>query len=342
MLKPLQTMNTINQQTVVLDAMGGDDAPAVAVAGAVQAARDFGLTVRLVGQPTLIAAELAKHDVAGLQLPITPASQMIAMDEHPASAVKNKPDSSIVVAMESVKCGQSAAFVSAGNSGGVMTAALLNLGRIKGIKRPALATIFPSRTPLGFTLLLDVGANTEVRPEYLRQFALMGAHYAERVLQVSNPRVGLLSIGEEDDKGSLLTQEAATLLRQTDLNFIGNVEGKDIPHGTADVIVTDGFTGNVYLKGAEGFAKFLFGALKQQIKARPLAMVGALLARGAFKALEKQLDYREIGGGILLGVNGIVVVAHGRSDALAIRNAIRTAMQAVERNVVAAIADNSL
>jgi len=322
---------------IALDAMGGDHAPAAAVHGAVWAARDFGLTVQLIGRPEAIEAELAKHAITGLDLPIIPASEIIEMHEHPATAVKNKKDSSMVVAMQLLKAGGSDAFVTAGNSGGALAAALFGLGRIKGIKRPALSTIFPNDSQHGYCFLLDVGANTDVRPEYLVQFALMGYHYANQVLNIPNPRVGLLSTGEEADKGSMLVQETAPLLKESRLNFIGNVEGKDIPAGLTDVVVTDGFTGNVYIKGAEGVASMIQKMLRREIEKRPLAMVGAVLARGAFRALRTRLDYREFGGGPLLGVNGIVIVAHGRSDAYAIRNAIRVAKQAAEKNIVGVI-----
>jgi glycerol-3-phosphate acyltransferase PlsX len=322
---------------IALDAMGGDHAPAAAVHGAVWAARDFGLTVQLVGRPEAIKAELAKHATTGLDLPIIPASEIIEMHEHPATAVKNKKNSSMVVAIQLLKAGGSDAFVTAGNSGGALAAALFGLGRIKGIKRPALSTIFPNDSQHGYCFLLDVGANTDVRPEYLVQFALMGYHYANQVLNIPHPRVGLLSTGEEEDKGSMLVQETSPLLKESQLNFIGNVEGKDIPAGLADVVVTDGFTGNVYIKGAEGVASMIQKMLRREIEKRPLATVGAVLARGAFRALRTRLDYREFGGGPLLGVNGIVIVAHGRSDAYAIRNAIRVAKQAAEKNIVGVI-----
>ncbi len=320
---------------IALDAMGGDHAPAAAVHGGVWAARDFGLTVQLVGRPEIITAELARHHTAGLDLPIIPASQVIEMDDHPSTAVKNKKDASMVVAINAVKTGQSDAFVTAGNSGGALAAALFGLGRIKGVKRPALGTVFPHQH--GFCFLLDVGANTDVRPEFLVQFAHMGHHYAGQVLNILRPRVALLSTGEEEDKGNMLIQEVTPLLKASSLNFIGNVEGKDIPAGLADVVVSDGFTGNVFIKGAEGVASMITKQLEREIKARPLAMLGALLARSAFKALKQRLDYREFGGGPLLGVNGVVIIAHGRSDAYAIRNAIRVAKQAAEKNLVTVI-----
>ena len=322
---------------IALDTMGGDHAPAAAVHAAVWAARDFKLTVQLVGQPKAIEAELAKHKTTGLDLPIIPASEVIEMHEHPATAVKNKKDASMVMAMGLLKTKDSDAFVSAGNSGGVLAAALFGLGRIKGIKRPALSVIFPNDSPQGYCFLLDVGANTDVRPEFLLQFALMGHHYASQVLNIPNPRVGLLSTGEEEDKGNMLVQEVTPLLKASKLNFIGNIEGKDIPAGLADVVVTDGFTGNVFIKGAEGVASMIVKALEREIKARPLAVAGALLARPAFRALKAKLDYREYGGGPLLGVNGVVIIAHGRSDAYAIRNAIRVAKQAAEKNIVGVI-----
>jgi phosphate acyltransferase len=322
---------------IALDAMGGDYAPAAAIEGAVWAARDFKLTVQLVGQPKAINVELAKHITTGLDLPIIPASEVIEMHEHPATAVKNKKDSSMVVAAECLKAGVSDGFVSAGNSGGVLAAALFGPGRIKGIKRPALGTIFPNDSPHGYCFMLDVGANTDVRPEFLLQFALMGHHYASQVLDIPNPRVGLLSTGEEEDKGNMLVQEATPLLKTSGLNFIGNVEGKDVPMGLVDVVVTDGFTGNVFIKGAEGVASMILKMLRREIEARPLAKLGALLARPAFRALRAKLDYREFGGGPLLGINGTVIVAHGRSDAYAIRNAIRVAQQTAEKNIAGVI-----
>ncbi len=321
---------------ITLDAMGGDNAPAAAVEGAVWAARDFGITVQLVGRPEEIEAELSKHNTSGLDLPILPASQVIEMGEPPAKAVKNKKDSSMVVGLRGLKAGECDAFVSAGNSGGVLASALFGLGRIHGIKRPALSTIFPNNSKYGHCFLLDVGANTDVRPEYLLQFGLMGSIYAERVMGISTPRVALLSTGEEEDKGSQLIKETTPMFKATHLNFIGNVEGRDIPTGRADVIVTDGFTGNVLIKGVEGAAFFIMRILKQEIKSRPLAWVGAALAWGALQALKKKLDYREFGG-ILLGVNGVVIIAHGSADAYSIRNAIRTAKQAAENNIVHAI-----
>ncbi|RME50233.1 MAG: phosphate acyltransferase PlsX [Caldilineae bacterium] len=322
---------------ITLDAMGGDNAPEATVHGAVWAARDFGLEVELVGKPDVIEAELAKHNTEGLRLPILPASEVIEMEDAPAEAVRSKKDASMNVGIRQVKEGASQAFVTAGNSGGALAAGLFGLGRIKGIKRPALSTVYPTQSPHGRCFILDVGANTEVKPEYLYQFALMGSIYTEQVLGIPNPRVGLVSNGEEEGKGSQIVVEAARLMKNGPFNFIGNVEGKDIPAGLADVVVTDGFTGNVIIKLSEGLATWIYRMVKSEIKARPLAVAGAVLAQGAFKAIEKRLDYREFGGGALLGVNGVVIVTHGRSDAYTIRNALHVAQTAVEHDIIKAI-----
>ena len=322
---------------IVLDAMGGDHAPEVTIHGAVWAARDFGLEVQLVGRPEIIQAELKKHDTGGLALPIIPASEAIEMNEHPANAVKAKKDSSMVIGIQMLKRGETNAFVTMGNSGGALAAALLHLGRIQGIKRAAISTVYPSMTEYGFCFLLDIGANADCKPEYLYQFALMGSVYAERVLGISNPRVAIVSNGEEEGKGNILVQDTLPLLKNGPFNFVGNVEGKDIPAGLADVVVTDGFTGNVIIKLSEGVAQMLMRIIKAEIKARPLAMIGGILAKSAFKAVGKKLDYREFGGAALLGVDGVVIIGHGRSDAYAVRNAIRIARQAVESNVIGSI-----
>lgn len=320
---------------IVLDAMGGDRAPAVTIEGAVHAARSLGASIILVGQADVINQELARYDTAGLELPVVHAGEVIGMDEPPASAVRAKKDSSMVVGMKLVRQGEADAFVSAGNTGGVLAAALFHLGRIRGVQRPALSTIFPTRT--GHCFLLDIGANADVKPTYLYQFAIMGAAYAERVLGFKNPRVGLVSNGEEPGKGSQLVQEAFELLAHSDLNFIGNVEGKDIPRGLADVVVTDGFTGNVIIKLSEGVGGLLMEVIEEEIRRRPLAMLGALLAKRAFGAVKGRLDYRKYGGGALLGVDGVVIIGHGRSDAVAIAKAIEVAQQAVNQGVVEAI-----
>lgn len=314
--------------------MGTDARPGPDVEGAVRAARELGVTVVLVGDEPKIKAELAKHDTGGLDLPIVHAPDEIAMTEH-VESVRAKKDASMNVGVRLVRQKQADAFVTAGNSGAAMAAALFGLGRLKGIERPALGTIYPTATAHCF--LLDIGANTEVKPEYLYQFAVMGAAYAQRVMGIANPRVALLSNGEEEGKGPLVVRDAYVLLRKSKLNFIGNVEGKDVPQGLADVVVSDGYAGNIVIKLSEGLAQTLVGFIKNEIKRRPLAVVGALLAKPAFDALKVKLDYAEFGGGPLLGVNGVTIIGHGRSNAKAIKNAIRVAKQAVEGAMLDAI-----
>lgn len=323
---------------IVLDAMGSDHAPGVDVEGGVRAARLFGQEIILVGREDEVRRELARHDTSGLPISVVHASQVVEMSEHPSQAVRAKPDSSMVVGMKLLRDGKADAFVSAGNSGGVLASALASagrIGRIKGVLRPALSAVLPNLK--GRSLILDIGANTDCKPEWLAQFALMGSVYARRVLGVERPRVALLSNGEEETKGNALVQAAHDLLKQLDLNFVGNVEGKDLPYGLTDVIVSDGFVGNVAIKTAEGVAAMLLSLLRSEIKARPLATIGGLLAKPAFKAVAKTLDYREFGGAPLLGVNGVVIVAHGRSDALAMQNAVRVAIEAVSSNLVETI-----
>ncbi len=321
---------------IVVDAMGGDYAPGEIVSGAVQAARDFGGEIILVGREAEVKAALGDN----ARLPairIVHASDVIDMDEHPANAVKNKPDSSMVVGMKLVKAGEADAFVSMGNTGGALAAALFNLGRIKGVQRPALAALFPVKD--GWAVMLDMGANADVRPDWLVQFGMMGSVYAERVLGVTRPRVGLVSNGEEETKGNQLVQEAHALFKASPLHFVGNVEGKDVMLGhAADVVVTDGFTGNIILKFAEAIAKMMRDVIREEIKRDPVSAVGGLMAKRAFDRVAARLDDSEHGGAPLLGVNGVVIIGHGRAKAYAVRNAIRTARQAVEKNIVAEIA----
>jgi glycerol-3-phosphate acyltransferase PlsX len=322
---------------IALDAMGSDDRPVPDVQGAVMAAREFGVTVILVGDETKIKTELAKHNTQGLDLPIVHAPTDITMTDH-VEQVKVKKDSSMNIGMKLVKEGQADAFVTAGNTGAAMASAIVGpyaLGRIKGIKRPALAQALP--TAKGKTVLLDIGANTEVKSEYLYQFAVMGSAFAERMLGIKRPSVALLSNGEEEGKGPMVVREAYDLLKKSSLNFGGNAEGRDIPKGTFDVVVSDGYVGNVVIKLTESLAKMLTGFIKDEIKKRPLAVIGGLLAKGAFDALKVRLDPSDIGGAVLLGVSGVVIVGHGSSNARAIRSAIRVAKQAVDANILGAI-----
>lgn len=320
---------------IVLDAMGGDLAPKATVEGAIWAARELGVEVVLVGREDVVRAELDRLDGSRLPITVVHASQVIEMDDQPAAAVRAKSDSSLVVGMDLVRAGQADGFVSAGNSGGVLAAALFRLGRIPGVQRPALSTVYP--TVNSRELLLDVGANTDCKPEYLLQFAIMGAAHARLVLGVERPRVGIVSTGEEEGKGSTLSKEAYALIKSSNLNFVGNIDGKDIPLGLADVLVADGFTGNVVLKTSEGVAHLLLTVMKQEIKRSALGKAGALLVKGALKEMGRRMDYTEYGGAPLLGVAGVAIVAHGRSNARAIKNAIRLAQRSVENDLIAAI-----
>jgi phosphate acyltransferase len=318
---------------VALDAMGGDYAPGEVVAGAVLAARELGAGVILVGPEPAIRAELAKHDTSGLDLTIEHTDEVIGMDEHPAEAVRAKKRNSITLAHELVRDGRAAAAVSAGNSGAVLAAAIFTLRRIRGIDRPAFGGVVPAAGGRQ-TLVLDMGANTDCKPHYLLQFAVMGDAYMRGVFGVSRPRLGLLANGEEETKGDQLTQQAHQLIKAAapalGLNFVGNVEGRDINAGTVDVVVCDGFVGNVVLKLSEGLAKMLLETIRRELTAGPVTTVGALLARPAFDRVRKQLDYEEYGGVPVLGVNGVSIISHGRSKAKAIKNAIRVARQAAQ------------
>jgi glycerol-3-phosphate acyltransferase PlsX len=311
---------------IALDAMGGDNAPSDPVAGAVQAARELDLAVALVGPRDIVATELARHRANGLSIDVIDAPDVIAMGEHPVQAVRSRPNASMNVAIRLVRDGSADGFVSAGNTGAAMVAALFGLGRVKGVERPALATIFP--TLKGHCLILDVGANADCRAEHLFQFAIMGESYARLVLGHPRPVVGLLSNGEEESKGNKLVQDAHPLLRQSSLNFAGNVEGKDIPRGLVDVVVCDGFVGNVLVKLAEGIGELTFSLMREEIGRSPVGVIGALLLRPALRRIRRRVDYQEYGGAPLLGVRGTVIVAHGRSGPRAIRSALRVARQA--------------
>jgi glycerol-3-phosphate acyltransferase PlsX len=334
----MDTMPT-DAPRIVLDAMGGDYAPGAAVAGVAQAVRDLGVELILVGPEDVVRRELAKHPLGAQSSDPVPrivdAPEVIGMAEHPVSAVRSKRRSSIVVGLDLVARGEADAFVTAGNTGATMAAAVLGLKRLDGVERPALATAFPTAT--GACLLLDVGANADARAEHLVQFAIMGTAYAEHVLGKREPRVALLNIGEEETKGSLLVQEAHQLLGQAPIHFIGNVEGKDIPAGLADVVVTDGFVGNVLIKFAEGVSTNILRVIREEIRANLWSTLLALGLRPAFSRVRRRMDYAEWGGAPLLGVNGICIIGHGRSNPRAVRNAIRAAKQAVEQDLIAHI-----
>ena len=318
---------------IVLDAMGSDKYPVPDVEGAVLAAREWGDEIIIVGQEEVIRRELDKHDVRGLKLEIVHASQVLEMDDEPSRAAREKTDSSMHVGMNLVRDGHAQAYVTAGNTGGVLAVGTLyTLKRIPGVKRPSLTAVFPM--PKSRVTMLDIGANADCQPEYLRQFAIMGAIYARAALGHENPRVALLSNGEEPEKGNQLAKEAYELISGADLNFVGNLEPKEVVDSQADVVVADGFSGNVFLKTMEATARMMNGLIREEIKANALTTVGGLLARPAFRRVAQRLDPFEVGGVPLLGLNGIVIIGHGRSNAYAIRNAVRQAREAVEGRVV--------
>ncbi|MCX6048789.1 MAG: phosphate acyltransferase PlsX [Chloroflexi bacterium] len=327
---------TSTPMNIALDVMGGDHGPREIVAGAVAAARAYGVTVTLVGKPDAIQAELARHSIAGLDLPIVPASQVVEMEDKPATAVRTKPDSSMVVACELVRTGKAQAFVTAGNTGGALAAGIFQIGRMKGVLRPALLSPFP--TVRGFCAVLDIGANADVRPEYLPQFAIMGTVYAQQVMAIPNPTVRILSNGEEAGKGNQLVMSAYELLEKTPgINFQGNVESKEVVEGLVDVVITDGFTGNIFIKTAEATARLLQKIMREELTRGLISTAGAFLARAALRRVGKRTDDSQFGGAVLLGLSNIVVVAHGRSNATAIQNAIRMAKQGLEYDLLGKI-----
>src|SRR5246127_3716928 len=318
--------------TIAVDAMGGDNAPRPEVEGSVLAARELGVRVMLVGQAQAVKAELAKHDRSGLKIEIVPASEVITMDDHPAQAFRRKKDSSVHVAARLVREAKADGLVSAGNTGAVMTVTRFLLGTLESVDRVALAAPFPNAKG-GVSVMLDVGANVDSKPEHLVQFAVMGEIYYRATFGHRRPRVGLLSIGEEEIKGNELTREVYTRLKQSPVHFVGNVEGGDLFSGAVDVIVCDGFVGNIALKICEGLAFQIFGLLRKSINSSLASQVGFLFSRGALKGLKKMIDYAEYGGAPLLGVRGVCVIGHGRSNANAIKNAIRVAAGLAKANM---------
>lgn len=333
---------------IVVDAFGSDNCPGPDVEGGVMAAREWGDEIILVGPEARTREELAKHDTAGLNIRVVHAPDVLTMEDH-SEVVRNKPESSIRVGMRLVKNGGADAFVSAGNTIACLSSAIFDLRRIRGIRRPALGFVYPiTLSPMVF---LDTGATADPKPEYLLQFAQMGVIYAERILKIDNPRVGLLANGEEDEKGTMVLRDTAALFRTQDFNFVGNVEPKEAMKGYADVVVTDGFTGNIHIKTAEAVASFVKMALKKDVLDGPLAKVGLVLMLPALvlalpgllcllpglKRLAGRLDYAEVGGTLLLGVDGVVIVGHGRSNAKAIRSAVLRAREAVAAQIVPTI-----
>src|ERR1700730_3095427 len=322
---------------IALDAMGGDHAPLAPVAGAARAARAWGYEIQLVGREAEVREALRQQgDLSPIEhlLQVVDAPEVIEMGEHPATAVRTKRHSSMATAVKLVKEGGSDCFVSAGNTGGVLATALLGLRRIEGItsERPALAAPIPTLT--GMSILLDAGANVDVKPEWLAQFALMGSIYAEIALDRARPSVATLSNGEEEGKGNAVLTEAVPLIRALPINYVGNVEGKDVTSGAVDVIVVDGFAGNIFLKGAEGVVATMTELIRQELTSTLFRKLLAAGLRPAFRAIRRRLSYEEYGGVPLLGVNGVCIVAHGRSTPYAMQNAIKAGARCVELRLV--------
>lgn len=317
---------------IAVDAMGSDHAPGVEIDGAVQAAAQYGVSIVLVGQEDRIHDLLRKHDTSGLSIEVVHASEVITMEESAATAARRKKDSSIRVAARLMRDAVISGIVSAGNTGAVMATVKMVLGTLPVVDRPALSTVLPTQKGKP-AILLDVGANVDCKPHHLEQFAIMGDIYSRSIFGIRRPRIGLLSIGEEDSKGNELTKEAFKSLKRAPINFLGNVEGRDIFKGDVDVIVCDGFTGNVALKLSEGLIETFKTMLGKEIQKTLSAKVGYIFAQNAFREFSRRLDYSEYGGAPLLGVKGITIVCHGRSNANAIKNAVRVANECCKHNV---------
>jgi glycerol-3-phosphate acyltransferase PlsX len=325
---------------IVMDAMGSDNYPVPDVEGAVMAAREYSIEIILTGDASKIQPMLDSHNAADLNIRIVHAPEMLTMHDKGDNLVMKArhkgAQNSMAVGLDMVKHGEADAFVTAGNTGAAMVTALFRLGRIRGVDRPALAPIFPTKT--GTVIILDIGANPDCKPENLFQFGILGSVYAERVRGVKKPRVGLISNGEEAGKGNELVKGAYPLLEDSNLNFIGNMEGKEVFGGHADVAVTDGFTGNVLLKSTEATAKLIVDTIRDTIKGGSIiTKIGGLMVRPALGKIRKLLDPSDQGAAPLLGINGLVFIGHGRSDAVAIKNAVRVAKEAAESNVLDAM-----
>ena len=325
---------------IILDVMGGDHAPEAPVMGAIQAAKNFGAEITLVGRGEAILEVMKKHGIETLPngMEIANADDVVDMHDDPMDVVRKRKGSSMMVGLKMLSDGLGDAFVSAGSTGALLTGATLIVKRVKGIRRAAMGPCMPTKTG-GKVVICDCGANAECTPEFLLQFGIVGSLYSKKVLGVANPRVGLLNIGTEDSKGTQLQKDTYALLtdaaNQGIINFVGNVEGRSVPLGEVDVVVCDGFNGNVLIKSIEGTAMFMGSVLKKMFKKNVLTMVAALLVKSGINDLMKLLDYREIGGTQFLGIKKPVIKAHGSSDELAFRNAVRQAMEAAENNVAA-------
>ena len=319
---------------IILDGMGGDNAPEEIVKGAVEAAKEIEDEIIIVGQPDAIEKQLKKCKYKGEQIRIVPAQEVITMEDSPVKAIRHKKDSSLVVGLNMLRDGEGDMFVSAGNTGALIVGSRLLLGRIRGIDRPALASIYPDMTGGDPCMLVDAGASSESKARNMLEYGLMGSVYVEKVWGRSNPRVGLVNLGAEESKGTSVTKDAYQMLNASKLNFIGNVEGRDVPKGVCDVIVCDGFTGNVILKLTEGVSLSIFKLIKDTLKSNVKAMVGGALIKSKLSGLKDEFDYEEYGGAPVLGVSGPVIKMHGSSTARAVKSAILRGMPYAEENVV--------
>ena len=323
---------------IIVDGMGGDNAPIEIVKGAIDALKEYNIDLIIVGKEDLIKEELSKYDYPVDQVEILNADDVITNEDDPALAIRRKKNSSMVVGMKALSEGTGDAFVSAGSTGALLAGGLFIVKRIKGIDRAALSSVYP--TAKGLSLLVDAGANIDSKPEYLQQFGLMGSIYMEKVMGVKDPKVGLANIGTEEGKGNELTKEAYNLLKDSNINFIGNIEGRTMPLGEADVIVADGFVGNMILKVTEGVAISLFSELKEVFYENMKTKIGASLLKPGLKELKKKTDYTEYGGAPLLGTQRPIIKAHGSSNAYAYKNAINQAIKFIDNDVISTIVDN--
>ena len=316
---------------IAVDVMGGDNAPEAIIRGAVQSCEEYGYKVVLVGDEKLIKRELKLFDISKLTLEVVHASEIISMDDSPAYACRQKRDSSIMVALRLVKEGKAKACVSAGNSGAIMAASLMHSKRLPGVNRPAIATLLP--TLKGMCTVIDAGANVDCKAKHLLQFAIMGSVYFKDIFGIDYPRIGLLNIGGEATKGDELRVNSYNLLERSGLNFVGNVEAKDILKGKADVIICDGFVGNMILKFAEGLSEMMLTMIKEEIKRKTLWKIAAYSLKKAFKNIKKKINYEEYGGAPLLGVSGLSIICHGSSSDKAIKSAIRVAFELISKSI---------
>jgi phosphate acyltransferase len=321
--------------TLVLDAMGSDQYPDPEIRAAIDCSIQFGEEILLVGNEEILKPKFAAASGDKSKVRLVHAPDILEMWDKPVENAKKKPDNSMAVGLRLIKSGEGQAFISAGNTGGVMFNALRVLGRLPGVQRPGLTTKFPMKN--GQCVLLDIGANADCRPEFLVQFAIMGSIYAEKVLKVNNPRVGLLSNGEESGKGNQLVKDTYHLLEDCGINYIGNVEAKDVFAGAADVVVTDGFTGNVFLKSSEAVGKMLFDIIKENVNSNPYYQLGGLMIKPALKSVKKMMDPAEIGAAPLLGIDGLVFVGHGRSNAHAMSSALKIAHESVQADLLGSL-----